>query len=63
MQFRQVQCTIPIMESQAVEDSTSQGVNNINIVASPVLVVEDKQCEGERPPSVQECHKTCIEGE
>ncbi|XP_045135625.1 uncharacterized protein LOC123518696 isoform X2 [Portunus trituberculatus] len=61
VQFRQVQCTIPILESQAVQDDTGQGVNNINLVASPVLVVEDKQCEGERPPSVQECHKICTE--
>ncbi|KAK8388902.1 hypothetical protein O3P69_020690 [Scylla paramamosain] len=59
VQFRQVQCTIPILESQAAEDGTGQEVNNINLVASPVLVVEDKQCEGERPPNVQECHKIC----
>lgn len=62
MQFRQVQCTIPILESQAAEDGTGPPANNINILASPVLVVDDKQCEGERPSHVQECHKICTEG-
>ena len=62
VQFRQVQCIIPILESQAAQDTTGFVVDNISLATSAVLVVKDKQCMGERPQSVQGCHKVCSQG-
>lgn len=62
VQFRQVQCVIPALELQDGGERTGVGVETGELVTSPVLVVEDQQCGGERPPNVQGCQKVCPAG-
>lgn len=61
VQFRQVQCVILTLEHQD-GDLAGFGVEKGDLVTNPVLVVQDKQCGGERPPNVQTCYKVCPAG-